>query len=495
MELILRDYQHNVINKARESLKKGNKRIIIQAEVGVGKTVVATAIMKSIVENNKRVLFLAPRRQLIYQTVETLKDYGLNCGVIMAGEMPFSQPRIQVGSFDTITSRIASGRMLNPDASVVIVDEAHMAVTPARIKLLNNYPLVLALTATPALANGKGLGFFYQDIVETQSFAEMVKQKHLVPFRYFIGNAPDLSNVPLDKDGDYKESALAIANDQPTLIGDIYKNWKRIASDRTTLIFAVNRKHAQHIANEFKSHGVSTDYIDGLTPPEERERIRLDVESGKTQVIVNIGVMIAGVNWPRISCIVMARQTRNICTWRQCLGRGSRLYPMKKDTICIYHGSNFEELGAMDDPIEWCLDDKTTVKERKEKAKKDQKEPKDITCKNPNCGYVFKSSRTCPKCGHEMIAKGKPIPVHQADLVEVVPAAKIKPVDKERFYAELLGYARNHKKSNSFALAVFHNKFGSWPYGKNSIEPVTPSPETLVYIKHTQIAYSRRRAA
>lgn len=485
----LRDYQAKLVADVRSSLARGNSHVIMQSHVGSGKTVIATEIMRLAVEKRKRVLFLAPRRQLIYQTVETLQAYGINAGMIMAGERRFSMPLVQVASFDTITARVGAGRMELPEADIVIVDEAHMCVSPARIKVLSHYKMVIGLTATPALANGKGMGFFYQDIVESLSMAEMVKQGYLVPMRYFIGEAPDLSHVGLNADGDYIEKQLAEATDTPTLIGDIYTNWRRIASDRTTLIFAVNRRHAVHIHDEFLSHGVASAYIDGDTPKEERENIRQAVEAGRVQVVINIGVMVAGVNWPRISCVIIARPMRNIANWMQCLGRGARLHWTKEDCIVIYHGSNFDELGMIDDPIEWSLDDKTTVRERKEKAKKEAKEPKDITC--GDCGTVFKARRSCPNCGYEMIASGEEIPVHQADLQEI---KKIKSVDKSRFYAELLGYCQKTGKRTSYALAVFKERFGAWPYGKKSIAPIEPSQEVLNYIKSRQIAFAKAKA-
>jgi DNA repair protein RadD len=482
----LREFQSKLITDTRTALAEGINRVIVQSHVGSGKTVVATEIIRRAIENRARVLFLAPRRQLIYQTVETLNEYSINCGVIMAGELKFSQPLVQVASFDTITARVGSGRMELPEADLCIVDEAHMCVSPARIKVLEHYKRVIGLTATPALGNGKGMGFFYKGIVESLTMQEMVTQGYLVPMRYYIGESPDLSGVKLNADGDFVEKQLAEINDQPKLIGAIFENWKRIAGDRTTLVFAVNRKHARHLHDEFASHGATVDYVDGETPPDDRERIRHDVESGKTQVIVNIGVLVAGVNWPRISCIVIARQMRNISNWIQCIGRGSRLHETKTDCIIIYHGSNFEELGMIDEPIEWSLDDKSTIRERKERAKKEAKEPKEITC--ADCGTVFKSRRSCPVCGHEMVKPGEPIPYHEADLKEVTKAEKVPGKVKEEWYQQMLGWCRRHGKKDGLAFYAYQEKFGIEPKWKKVAKE--PSQEVINYFKHRAIKRS-----
>lgn len=454
--MILREYQNQIIQDSRQSYGKGNRRIILQMHVGAGKTVVAAEIARSSVSNLKKVLFLVPRRQLAYQAVQTFTNYGINTGLIMAGEKPFGMPLLQVGSFDTITSRVSSGAMQLPYADVVMVDEAHACFSQARLELLKKYPLVIGITATPALANGKGMGAFYTDIVEGLSMADMVEQEYLVPMKYYGADAPDLALVKLNADGDYQEKGLAEATDKPELIGSIYTNYKRIAGDRTTLIFAVNCKHAQHIHDEFMRHGVTSEYIDGSTPTEEREAIKARVMSGKSKVIVNIGVMAFGTDWPIISCVIIARVTRNISSWIQMIGRGSRLYPDKQDCLVIYHGDNFDDLGRIDDPIEWTLDDKSTIRERKEAAKKAAKEPKDIKCK---CGYVFRASRVCPSCGLAMIQKGEAIPFHQADLKELIAPKKPAPAVKADWYAQFLYISRSKGYKDGWAANKFMEKF------------------------------------
>lgn len=486
----LREYQEKIIHDLRRSLSQGHKRVILQMEVGAGKTVVSAEIARLASQKFKRTLFIAPRRQLVYQGVETFQNLGISSGVIMAGERPFSMPMVQVGSIDTLTSRISSGRMNHPDSSMVLCDEAHATFSKARLDFLGKFPVCIGITATPALANGKGMGAFYTDIVQGPTMAEMVAMGFLVPARYYGADAPDLSAVGLNADGDYIEGELAEASDKPELIGGIYENYKRIAGNRSTLIFAVNCKHGRHILETFLDHGVKAEYIDANTPTEERDEMKKRVMAGVTKVIVNIQVMAFGTDWPIISCVIVARVTKNICAWRQMLGRGSRLHPTKEDFIVVYHGHNFDELGALEDPIEWSLDDKTTVKERKQKVQKERKEPKEIKCK---CGYIFKSSRRCPSCGLEIIPKGEAIPVHEAELVELTKKEKFTSEYKEQFYRELLGHARETGKKDGWAFWEYQAKFGVEPKWKKVA--AKPQQEVLGWVKHRQIAKAKARVA
>jgi superfamily II DNA or RNA helicase len=487
----LRDNQRELITKIQRSIASGHRRILVQAHVGFGKTIVSAEIARLCREKSNRSLFIAPRRQLVYQAIEKFEHLGVSAGMIMAGEQMVLQRIVQVGSIDTLTSRCHRGSWEYPWAKVLMVDEAHAMFSADRIKFLSHYDIVLGITATPALANGKGMGAFYTDLVCGPTMKELVDDGYLVPMRYYGADYPDLASVKMDADGDYQEKSLAEASDKPELIGSIYRNYKRLAGDRTTLIFSVNRKHGIHIYNEFKSHGEAVEYIDANTPTEEREAMAARVESGETKVIVNISVLAFGTDWPRISCVIIARVTRNISSWIQMVGRGSRLHPTKSDCLVIYHGPNFDELGPIDGDIEWSLDDKSTIRERKERKQKEQKEPKQIVCKK--CGCAFSGRKTCPDCGHEMVAQGQAVPVHEADLVEIT--TKPKPLEKSQFYAELLGYCKQHGKGDNFALAIFKNKFGEWPYGKKSIQPAEPSPDVLGYIKSRQIAWAKCRRA
>jgi superfamily II DNA or RNA helicase len=205
-------------------------------------------------------------------------------------------------------------------------------------------------------------------------------------------------------------------------------------------------------------------------------------------VIVNIGVMAFGTDWPIISCVIIARVTRNISSWIQMIGRGSRLYPDKQDCLVIYHGDNFDDLGRIDDPIEWTLDDKSTIRERKEAAQKAAKEPKDIKCK---CGYVFRASRVCPSCGLAMIQKGEAIPFHEAELKELKKPA---PAIKADWYAQFLYISRSKGYKDGWAANKFMEKFSEWPHKKNGVMPIPPTPEVLGFMQHLNIKNSRAAA-
>ena len=60
---------------------------------------------------------------------------------------------------------------------------------------------------------------------------------------------------------------------KPMLVADVVGTWLRLGDNRPTLCFAVDRAHARRLAAEFKAAGVSSAYVDAMTPRDERERI------------------------------------------------------------------------------------------------------------------------------------------------------------------------------------------------------------------------------
>ena len=79
----LRSYQIKAIDSLRYSFNtKGKKSPLLVMPTGAGKTVVFAAISKAISQNEKNVLILVHRRELIDQASKKLKNIGVNHGVI-----------------------------------------------------------------------------------------------------------------------------------------------------------------------------------------------------------------------------------------------------------------------------------------------------------------------------------------------------------------------------------------------------------------------------
>ena len=473
----------------------------MQAATGSGKTVIAASIIKSAMNRMKRVLFLAPRKELILQASAKLAESGIEHGIIMAGEPRHMYARVQVASFDTLHSRaIRREVMLMPEADLVVADEAHLTIARTRKEILDSYPdaVLIGLTATPARGDGRGLGEIYDDLIQVATIRELTEAGYLCSLRYYAPSKPDLDGLKLNKDGDYIAKALGERVDKVHLIGDIVNNWRRIASDKKTVVFCVNCKHSIHVCDEFNRNGYRAEHVDGETPADERKAIFDRVRSGETQVLCNVYVASYGLDIPSLECAVLARPTKSITMFLQTVGRVMR--PGKAEALVIDHSGCVEEHGFVDDFIPWSLDADSTVKERKERQQKEKQEPREITC--VQCKTVFKGRRDCPECGFEMVRHGKNIPTHQADLKEIKrEQAKVKKEmswpERISFYGQLKQYCIDTGKKPGWAAHKWRALAGTWPNDRRFKEaraiPVTT--EVRNWITSQNIRYANRRTA
>ena len=81
-EIELRDYQAEATEALRQKIRGGQKRLILCAGTGAGKTVMASHLLREADRRDKYALFLVDRVALVNQTSATLDTYGIRHGVL-----------------------------------------------------------------------------------------------------------------------------------------------------------------------------------------------------------------------------------------------------------------------------------------------------------------------------------------------------------------------------------------------------------------------------
>jgi superfamily II DNA or RNA helicase len=525
----LRDYQGELKIDISQLIVQNKKAgtlaglsILVQCATGGGKTMTAADIMAGAEAKGNRVVFMVPRRELVYQTVEKLAQFGVVAGIIMAGEPLNWHRKIQVASYDTLHSRAMKRQRIElPQADIVIIDEAHLSVAKTKLAIIREYrkrgSIVIGLTATPARGDGKPLKAGYDHLILGWPTAKMIEHAYLVPVRYIAPDTPDLAGIRVGRSGDYDENELAERLDKPKLVGDIVENWLLHAADRSTVVFCITKKHGRHVCEEFNRRGIKAEHVDDDTPDDERRDIFERVRSGVTQVLTNVFVASYGLDIPRLSCAVLARPTKSLVLYLQIVGRvlrpvfapgmpldtiAERLAAfLKPDAMVIDHSGAVDEHGFVDDPIPWTLEGNERIETEKKRVEQEREAPKEITCYA--CKYVFKGSRTCPQCGHQMIPPGEPVPVYKAVLKEIGRDAEGKRAnkttpwpEKASFYAQALGYAREKGFKDGWAANKYKAKFGVWPNDVRvrNVQPEPPGKLIKGYIQFEAIQRNRARA-
>jgi DNA repair protein RadD len=488
-------YQQRVVADVRAAIAAGRRRVLIAAPTGSGKTVIIAEIIARAVARQRRVVFLAHRRELITQASRRLHSVGVDHGIVLPGYPMRPNEAVQVASIATLHARaIRTHTIERPAADVVLVDEAHHCRARTYRQILEEYPsaIVIGLTATPCRSDGRGLGNIFETLIEAPDVAALSAAGYLVQARIYAPSQPDLSGVQVER-GDYVERQLAERVDTAQLVGDVVEHWLRLAGRRPTVVFATGVAHSLHLRNEFSRAGVLAEHIDGDTPIEERDAILSGLAAGHVEVVCNAMVLTEGFDCPEMGCLVLARPTRSLGLYRQMVGRVLRPAPGKVDALILDHSGAVFAHGFPDDPITWTLSEDSRAENRAHAARGGPQAPGLTNC--PECMAVRYRGHPCSACGWRARARGDAVEVVDGTLGLVnrlrrVERVAIPPGDRLRFYAMLLGYAAERGYAPGWAAHKHREKFGGWPSSR-FVTPMVPDDAVRAWVRSRQIAYAK----
>ena len=448
----LRDYQLRAVEEVRAAIRAGKRHIMLQLPTGSGKTLTAACILAGALSKGNRTLFVAHRLELIDQTVATFARLGiLSIGVIRAKDKRTApeQP-IQVASIQTLARRS------KPEATIVIVDEAHRSCAKSYVQLFEAYPdaVFIGLSATPGRTDGKPLGQWWDCMIHGAKYSSLIAEGHIVaPIVYSTPVLPDLSSVRTVA-GDYNAEDLEAAVNRRALIGNLLSEWQKRSGGRRTVAFAVSVAHSQAIVEMFREAGVRAEHLDGTTPEDERRSILGRLASGETQLVSNVGVLCEGWDLPACKCMLLARPTKSLPLYMQMGGRILRPWE-GVNPIILDHGGNVDRHGMPHEDREWSLDDKPrTVGSIPLKA-----------C--PECfAMIGAAMGTCPHCGHEFPAPVSPEPKEEEPALTHVELA-LRTLDGDdaqlAYFRQLSKTAEERGWKPGAVNHRFREKYGSLP--------------------------------
>jgi superfamily II DNA or RNA helicase len=325
-------------------------------------------------------------------------------------------------------------------ANEVLVHNCHHLGAKTWSNLFNSYPKAwkVGLTATPWRLDGKGLSDFFQVMVQGPTTRWLIDNKYLADYKAFAPVTPDLTGVSTSM-GDYSKSELAERMGEAHIIGSAVAEYKKFASNKRAIVFAVSINHSQTIIDDFKSHGIPAEHVDGETPTHERNEIISRFRQGETLVLSNVGLFGEGFDLPDIECVILMRPTKSLSLYRQMVGRGLRPTANKSHAIILDHSGNIMAHGLPCTEIDWTLDGRP----------KKQSEPSIKICQS--CFAAMRSAlKSCPQCGHKFHVEQKERKIIKGDgeLKEItVDEFKQWTSQKEKKKA----YWREAREMNSYA--------------------------------------------
>jgi len=387
---MLRDYQIEMLDRLRKAWKR-QQSVMVQMPTGTGKTHLMAALISEecrvkseecparrpegesqfAAAHQGSVLVVAHRRELIAQISQTLDGFGVEHGLIVSGqEIDYAQ-KVQVASIQTLARR-RNGKKLpgidrnydNDDnffPSLVIIDEAHHALAKTYQQLWEWWPKAkfLGLTATPCRLNNAPFTDLFQVLLQSWPIQEFIDKGWLSDFEYVSAapNSKALRRVrSLEKrgaDGDFQTKELATVMDVPESIEHLYKTYRQFADGKKGIVYAIDRQHAQHIAEYYASQGVKCAVIDSKTSAESRQQTMEDYRRQTIDVLVNVDIFSEGFDCPEVEFIQLARPTLSLSKYLQQVGRGMRVSPGKPHVLILDNVGLYQIFGLPTEERDW----------------------------------------------------------------------------------------------------------------------------------------------
>jgi type I restriction enzyme R subunit len=368
--IVERAYQHRAIRAMAESLAQGRRAGLLTMATGTGKTRMSIALMRA--NWVKRVLFLADRVALVKQAANAFRAHLPDSSPVNLVTEKDGQGRVFLSTYPTMMGLIEEmeGRERKYGIGhfdLIIIDEAHRSVYQkygAIFRYFDSY--LVGLTATPRdevdhdtyrlFGLEKGVPTDTYGLDEAVADGYLVPPKaHSVPIK-FVREGIRYDELPPDEkehwesldwgdreDGEPPDEVHAsevnkhLFNEHTVdlMLKYLMENGLKVeGGDKLgkTIIFAVNQKHANFIAERFDHHypHLKGEFARVITHAVKYGQTLIDdfsVVAKLPQIAISVDMMDTGIDVPEVVNLVFFKAVRSKVKFLQMIGRGTRLCP------------------------------------------------------------------------------------------------------------------------------------------------------------------------
>ena len=407
-DIQLYDYQREMSERI-EAAFRSHQSVMVQMPTGTGKTVLLVEQVKSeerrvknpdgeksekIKGKNPCVWIVVHRRELVEQIKETLAKqldsslFTLRSSLKQSDSSLFtlhSSLKPLDSSLFTLHSSLIKVfsiqwlsrhyHELDERPSLIIIDEAHHAVARTYKEVMDAYPEArkLGLTATPCRLNKHGFTDLFDVLLQSWSYNKFIADGWLSLYDYMSVKADSLDQQMVfgltkrGADGDFSLREMSEKLDVRPSIERLCDTVMRYAPEKKGIVYAIDIKHAEHIAEYYRERGLNAVAISSKTPAEERkyiiERFRNSNDSFRNtncqvldspiRILVNVDLFGEGFDCPDVEFIQLARPTLSLSKYLQQVGRGMRVYEGKRYCLILDNVGLYRLFGMPSDDRDW----------------------------------------------------------------------------------------------------------------------------------------------
>ena len=170
---------------------------------------------------------------------------------------------------------------IEEEPGMIVIDEAHHALAKTYKEMWERFPNAkfLGLTATPCRLNGMGFTDLFDVLVQSWSVPEFISKGRLATYDFVSIKSNGVTQRLIDSlqkrgaDGDYQNKEMDMLLNKKPSIERLYRSLEEYGKDRKGIVYAINIRHANAIAEFYREHGIAAVAIDSKTPSSLRKEL------------------------------------------------------------------------------------------------------------------------------------------------------------------------------------------------------------------------------
>lgn len=395
-------YQRAAVDSINDYFSATGGHPLVEVPTGGGKSLILGTFIKEAVTQypDTRVIILAHVPELLTQSYQELINFWPDAPAgLYSASLGVKQINAKI-LFAGIQSIHRKAHNLQP-VDLVVVDEAHMIPRKSNtmyrrfledLQAVNPNVKFVGLSATLFRMDSgmlhKGDGAIFDDVCYSINIRDLIEDGYLCrPVSKSAMTQIDTSHVG-SSGGDFIQRQLEAAAISQEAVDAIANEIVSNSEGRYgILIFGCGVKHSTMLKEAMEVRGISCGTIFHTTGQAERRQTISLFKQRKIRAIASMNAITTGFNARHVDMIALARATKSRGLYIQIIGRGTRLFPGKKDCLCLDFGGNIARHGPIDD-----------IRPLKEHREKDKGDIPLKAC--PECGEDNPiSARECEHCG------------------------------------------------------------------------------------------------
>lgn len=326
----LRPYQYAAVDAVEQAwLTTSVASVSAYLATGLGKTEIIAELVRRATAKGSGALVITPFVDLTGQTAGRLRSRGVACG-IEQGSLR-STENVTVACYASLLSRNRWQEFVGQRSARVVVDEVHLNYSKSSLRMLSalmeSGSRVLGMTATPN-RGGTPLSEFYGPPVYTYQYHAAVADGWLVPARIWLTVLEDIDLSAFHRvNGDFDPAELARIMAQEKTVQPVASMIEQHHEGLPSLVFAHSIYQSEQLLNNLARRGIEASIVHSKMDPEERRMHLSRFENGHTNIVINVGCLTTGWDFPPIRKIFVAKPTLQGSRYGQMFGRGVRPLP------------------------------------------------------------------------------------------------------------------------------------------------------------------------